>query len=97
MFNVIFSPCTVCLNQTHTGNTLDLRDTQVLRALHLPVCHKLQVALLELLDWVWVQLVNRVLQTLTQLQLQGRHRDSGLGAIRVLIIRITGVVSSSFF
>jgi len=38
-----------------------------------------------------------VLQTLTQLQLQGRHRDSGLEAIRVLIIRITGVVSSHSF
>jgi hypothetical protein len=57
----------VCLNQTHTGNTLDLEDTQVL--LHLLACRRLQVALLELQDWVWVQLVSQVQQTLTQPQL----------------------------
>jgi hypothetical protein len=77
------------------GNILDLQDMRVPRALHLPVCHRLQVALLEPLDLVWVQLVNQVPQILTQQRPLGRHKDSGLQVIQALIIRITGVVSVS--
>jgi hypothetical protein len=73
------------------GNILDLQDMRVPRALHLPVCHRLQVALLEPLDLVWVQLVNQVPQILTQQRPLGRHKDSGLQVIQALIIRITGV------
>lgn len=93
--NTPFSLCTVCLNQILTGNTLDLQDTQVLREQRLPACHRLQVALPGLPDWVWAQLANQVPQIPTQLP--GKRRDSGLQVIRALIIRITGVVSLSTF
>ena len=87
------SLCTVCPNQILMGSTLDLEDTRVPLALHLPACHRLQVVPLELQGWVWVQSVNQVPQILTQLQPLGRCRDSGLELIQTLIIRITGVVS----
>lgn len=95
--NAMFSLCMVCRNPTHTGNTLDLEDMQVLRAQLLPACNRLQVVPPELLVWVWVLLVNQVLQILMRLRLLGRDKDSGLEVIQALIIRIIGVVSFCFF
>jgi hypothetical protein len=93
--NTHISLCMVCPNLTRMGSTPDLEDTQVHQALHPQVCHRLQVAHPGLLDWVWVQLANPVLQILTQPQSRVRHRHSGLEVIQALIIRITGEVCSS--